>query len=96
MTVLIGSRYATGTLNVATVDGINSQFVSRGVSPLPVPRGYNSYICSAEERLDLISSKFYGRSDYWWVIADANPGLVFTDPLKAGTMLRIPNAADVY
>ena len=41
-------------------------------------------------RLDLIANAFYGTTELWWVIADANN---MTDPmteLPAGTVLRIP------
>lgn len=45
-----------------------------------------------EDRLDLISFKFYGSSDYWWVIASASN---IEDPfdVKVGTVLRIPELA---
>jgi len=48
-------------------------------------------IAKAEDRLDLISSDFYGDSTLWWVIAMANdvPGdSMFVTP---GFQLRIPN-----
>jgi hypothetical protein len=47
---------------------------------------------AAENRLDLVAARHYGRSDAWWALADAS-GLV--DPLAgvpAGTLLRAPAA----
>jgi len=41
-------------------------------------------------RLDLISDKFYGTPELWWVIAQVNPG---TDPLvgfSIGQTIRVP------
>lgn len=43
-----------------------------------------------ENRLDIISYKYYGSADYYWVIALANNMI---DPfiVKVGDILRIPN-----
>ena len=44
---------------------------------------------SAGERLDTVAHRYYGDSDYWWVIALANR---IQDPfrLTVGSILRIP------
>jgi phage tail protein X len=96
MTVFVGSRYATGLTSTVPIDGKNTQSLARGPSTLPQPRRYLSYVVASQERLDTLAYRVYGRSDFWWVIADANPQLVLTDPLVAGTLLRIPDARDVY
>lgn len=44
---------------------------------------------SVGERLDTVAHRYYGDSDYWWVIALANR---IKDPFKltVGSMLRVP------
>jgi len=50
-------------------------------------------ITTSEDRLDLLSARFYNSSQYYWVIAIANPnkinpGSLFITP---GTQIRIPS-----
>ena len=49
-------------------------------------------ITSNRDRLDLLANQFYNDVDYWWVIANANPGLIRRDSflLKPGIEIRIP------
>ena len=48
-----------------------------------------------ENRLDIVSQKYYGTPRYWWVIAIAN---YIIDPfdLAVGTNLRIPPILSLY
>ena len=41
------------------------------------------------DRLDKISQKFYGSSEYWWTIALIN-GIVYPLGIEPGTKLTIP------
>jgi len=47
------------------------------------------HIVKSGERFDVLASRYYGDSEYWWVIALANR---IADPfsLRAGHKLRIP------
>lgn len=47
------------------------------------------HVLSAGERLDTLAHRYYGDSEFWWVIAMAN---CIQDPfsLTVGTMLRVP------
>ena len=44
------------------------------------------------DRLDLLANQFYNNVDYWWIIANANPGVIKRDSfiLKPGIELRLP------
>lgn len=55
---------------------------------------YHEVLQGEENRLDIISNKYYGTPDYWWVIALANN---FVDPfiVNAGDIVRIPNFASL-
>lgn len=44
-------------------------------------------------RLDIISNKYYGTPDKWWLIALAN-GMIDPFVVNKGTMLRIPSLLD--
>jgi len=48
-------------------------------------------ISTVGDRFDILSKQFYGSSEYWWVLASANPNVrrdtLFITP---GIQLRIP------
>jgi nucleoid-associated protein YgaU len=48
------------------------------------------HVLKAGDRLDTLAHRYYGDSDYWWVIAVANR---IQDPfsLRPGTRLRVPS-----
>ena len=50
---------------------------------------YHEVLREEENRLDIISNKYYGTPEFFWVIALAND---YVDPfyIKAGTVIRIP------
>ena len=48
-----------------------------------------------EDRLDIISTSFYGTPKYWWVIAMAN-NIIDPFTLEIGTNLRIPPIISLY
>ena len=59
-----------------------------------IPLSINDiYIITSEgDRLDLLANQFYYDTDYWWVIATANPNVIRRDSIKikSGIELRIP------
>lgn len=69
------------------------------VSDIVIPErsddSYHQVDSSTENRLDLISYKYYNDSELWWIIAYANG---ITDPfnIKTGTLLRIPSYQSLY
>ena len=95
MTIYIGSRYATATVERATdSSGTVNSFVVSGPNP------YQLIVTSRYEvrdgdRLDRLAGRLYGREDLWWVISDANPDILLQDPIKPGTILRIPDARHI-
>tara|TARA_R110001583_G_scaffold121766_3_gene272940 strand:- start:885 stop:1187 length:303 start_codon:yes stop_codon:yes gene_type:complete len=50
----------------------------------------SKYILQEGERLDMLASKIYGDSSFWWVIAAAS-GIGWALQIPGGTLLRIPN-----
>ena len=49
-------------------------------------------VTTQSDSLDLLANQFYGNVDYWWIIANANPGVVERDGfiLKPGIEVRVP------
>ena len=46
-------------------------------------------------RIDLVSVRFYGSADYWWVITFFNGVIDPIGEIVVGRQLRIPNLAEV-
>lgn len=69
------------------------------VKAIPETSGDSYFIVNKvmENRLDVIAQKYYGTPTYWWVIAQANPDILF-DPFNVplGTSLRIPSVQTLY
>ena len=49
---------------------------------------------TAGETIESLSFRYYGASDVWWRIAEAND-IIFPTDLPAGTPLNIPAAGDI-
>ena len=64
-----------------------------------IPKSNNDLyiIASWEDRLDLLAYQYYGDSDLWWIICQANPDKVRRDSffIKLGEQIRIPNPQDI-
>ena len=51
-------------------------------------------ITTEENRIDLLSYKIYGDTQYWWILMQYN-GIIDIDDLKTGTVLSFPDQADL-
>lgn len=47
-----------------------------------------------EDRLDLVSFKFYSNPLYWWIIAEASD-IVDPQEVPSGTLLRVPSLQSI-
>lgn len=89
MSVLVGSRYEYGLRGfVFDAAGLAHDTVLRG--ELILPQGVSTYVVRAGDRLDYIAFLAYGRSDLWYILADANPDILTPDPLVSGMQLWVP------
>jgi phage tail protein X len=91
MTIPTNSRYATG-VSVSTVNA--NGVVELGVMRTP-PLGYSSFLHYQTvygDRLDTLAYRFFADPTLWWIIADANPGIVYPQPIPVGSILAIPRA----
>lgn len=90
MPIYEGSRYATAdVIPVAAVDGVYraTVFPTRSVTE---PATYTVHRVTEGDRLELLAHRAYENAELWWVIADANPELIYPDDLVPGTLLKIP------
>jgi nucleoid-associated protein YgaU len=96
MPVVNTSRYFGLPIYNATVaDGTSAPTVPAR-PPTPPGPGVMLYRhrVTAPETLESIAFRYYGSSDAWWRIAEANDIFFLTD-LPAGTLLNIPAAGDI-
>lgn len=89
------SRYARDGVEVGPVPGRDGEPV-KAIRP---PHWYGQdfeaarHVVAEEERLDTVAWRFYRDPTMWWVIAIANPEVVYPGEIPGGTELRIPLAA---
>lgn len=50
---------------------------------------------TTENRLDIISTNFYGNPTYWWILAMAN-NIIDPFDVPIGTLIRIPLLESIY
>ena len=67
------------------------QYLESTIYPKIKPTNDDIYIISTQsDRLDLLASKYYGDTGYWWVIAVANNLNDASLSIEPGKQLRIP------
>jgi hypothetical protein len=91
------SRYAqTGTTSMPTSDGRTVNYLRRRFIPdtadLPTLAWHE---VSAVDRLDVIAARYYGDSQLWWQIVDANSVSDPDELLVPGLRIRIPHPLGV-
>jgi nucleoid-associated protein YgaU len=88
--ILTTSRYAAMPIvSIPTTPDGHSTIAVFG-PPRMAPMNFTYYRIKDGDRLDSLAQRFYGQSDAWWVIADANPEVFDPANLQTGTIIRIP------
>jgi hypothetical protein len=86
------SRYADNTV----VSIVDNSGVSRPTiliaAPLERKVSFSSYIWKIGDQIEYLAYSAYGDETSWWIIADANPEILFWDNLAPGVTVRVPNA----
>lgn len=75
--------YSTGNYSVKINKAIEKGLIT-----------FKAYVLKDGERIEQIAYKFYGDSNYWWVIAAAS-GIGWSLQIPPGTILRIPDNLSV-
>lgn len=91
--IIRGSRYEQASLvKVQQADGTYTYAVYTTRQTEAVAVTYTQLVIVGGERLDTIAHQVYGDASLWWVLARANPEIIYPDDVLPGTVLRIPNA----
>jgi phage tail protein X len=85
------SRYINNV--VTLIDNSEGQAIATIVpnAPANVFFTYTPYQFTGADRIDNLAYQFYGDSDVWWAIANANPEVLDWSNVTPGTILRIPD-----
>lgn len=93
MTIFIGSRYESDPVDrVLTHQGEFVPTVYHQLPPAVQAFNFSLRVCGYGERLDQIAAEELGDPELSWVIANANPEVLYPDQIPVGTVLRIPDA----
>lgn len=87
------TRYANFPYYYHTID---KKFIQGLTAHLDTNTSYATVKVTVDETLDALANKYYGRPDYWWIIADFNH---IQDPFVAlypkFSTLKIPSISDI-
>lgn len=89
-----GSRY-TQTKAVPSETGSNTYVFERRDLAEFTFKDCKSHIWTEGDTIDGVSFKYYGSTQYWWVIMDANVKYVFPTDIQVGDVLVIPSISEV-
>ena len=90
MTVSITSRYrGLDVFNAPTPTGPRATVAIRRYAPPPAAVVDYQHRVTGVETVEYLSWRFYGNSEQWWRIADANP-VRFPLDLRPGSALAVP------
>lgn len=52
---------------------------------------FSSYTWEQGDQIDYLAYSAYADEESWWIIANANPEILFWDNIAPGTIVRVPN-----
>jgi len=90
------ARYTNIPTLTRKADGQNRiNYRYRGSTKYPeIPLNFNDiYVYTTiGDRLDILAQEFYSDSTLWWIIASANPTIIFSSyNIPEGSQIRIPS-----
>ena len=81
-------QYSTTLINNYT----KKKYLGSVIYPKIKPNDNDMYIISQQsDRLDILASKYYGDSSFWWIIAVANNLNDASVSIEPGIQMRIPS-----
>lgn len=85
------SRYANNTIQSLVGRGNQSRPTIIINTPGERRISYSTYTWRLGDQIEYLAYSAYGDEQSWWVIADANPEILFWDNIKPGTHIRVPH-----
>lgn len=90
MAIATNSRYASNKIVAVDINGkVRPTIV---IEPPDEQRiNYSTYVWQDGDQIEYLSWSAYGDEQAWWIIADANPEIMFWNDLPRGTKVRVPS-----
>lgn len=86
------SRYANNTVTSI----VDNKGVSRPTIVITTPGetkiSFSLYTWRTGDQIEYLAYSAYGDEQSWWLIANANPEILFWDNITPNTQIRVPNA----
>jgi hypothetical protein len=91
MTINQYSRYVDNTvLNLQDPEGVSRATII--INPPGEQRiRFSTYTWQIGDQIEYLAFSAYADEESWWIIANANPEILYWDSIKPGTTIRVPN-----
>lgn len=90
MAIDITSRYQRNTTALVPDRHGNLQLAIVHRRPSAQTLRVTDYRWREEERVDDVASRYYGSESSWWMIAEANPGILDWTQVPTGQQILVP------
>lgn len=91
MAISNNSRYANNRI-VSVIDGNGKVRPTIVIEPPDEQRiNYATYTWQDGDQIEYLAWSAYRDEQAWWVIADANPEIMYWNDLPRGTEVRVPS-----
>ncbi len=90
MAIDTNSRYANNKLVAVDIEGRTRTTIV--IEPPDEQRiTFSTYVWQDGDQIEYLSWSAYGDEQAWWIIADANPEILYWNDLPRGTKVRVPS-----
>lgn len=90
MAIDTNSRYANNRIEAVEVNGIVRPTIV--ITPPDEQRiNFSTYTWQDGDQIEYLAWSAYGDEQAWWVIADANPEIMYWNDMPRGTKVRVPS-----
>jgi nucleoid-associated protein YgaU len=88
------SRYENDTIDsVLGSDGAYHSTIfhtAEAVEDIPIA---STHVVAMNEDFTTLAWQVFGDPELWWVVADANPQVIYPDEIPVGTVVMIPDVS---
>lgn len=85
------SRYADNTIISLASDGVSRPTIIIE-PPGAIQISFSTYTWRNGDQIEYLAYSAYGDEQSWWLIANANPEILFWNAVPDGAEVRVPNA----
>jgi hypothetical protein len=91
MSISVFSRYASNVVMPIVENNISRPTIIV-TTPSQTKISFSTYVWRLGDEIEYLAYVAYGDEQAWWLIANANPEILFWDNIMPGTKIRVPNA----